>query len=80
MAEKEWYWHLRILKNIDVKREIFIAFSVALGKRVSYDCFPWCSHISFHTEHEHIDLFWLYITMNRNVRLYIRIMFLKPGT
>lgn len=33
MAETEWYWHLRILKNIDVKQEAFIAFSVALGKK-----------------------------------------------
>lgn len=41
MAKNEWHWHLRILKNIDVKREIFIAFLVALGKKVNYDCFAW---------------------------------------
>lgn len=33
MAENKWYWHLGILKNIDVKLEIFIAFSVALRKK-----------------------------------------------
>lgn len=32
MAENKWYWHLGILKNIDVKLEVFIAFSVALRK------------------------------------------------